>query len=161
MQISIAPSIAQQSHAFQRASRFFAHGRAGVGMAQWAAHVYLSSITRLLDHAFIDAQGAVIVSKTYPGENASRDLPIVRRLIRNVAFFSALLEQSNYLERPDIQDKIQLLLNCLFDIESELKLKAFGSAPAIEDKELKTQLSTASKLAIARILSSGQAKRHS
>lgn len=108
----------------------------------------------MLDEAYTDIQGALVVLKDYTQEDAQRDLPSVKKAIKLVATFKAHLEKADYLGSKEVEEKINLVISSLYDAEIQMKKKAFAGQPrAATQPELLEVMASASKEAIQSVLS--------
>lgn len=154
MTISIAPSIETQSNFFEREIKFFPVKRFLVNFVEWILNSYLKNLNNLLDEAYTDIQGALVVLKTYTQEDAQRDLPSVKKAIKLLATFKAHLEKAEYLGSKEVEEKINLVISALYDAEIQIKKKAFGGQHrAATPPEFLGVISSASKEAIQSALS--------
>lgn len=154
MTISIAPSIETQSSFFEREIKLFPLKRLLVNFVEWILNSYLKSLNNLLDEAYTDIQGALVVLKKYTQEDAQRDLPSVKKAIKLLATFKAHLEKAEYLGSKEVEEKINLVISSLYDAEIQMKRKAFaGQSRTATQPELLETLASASKEAMQSALS--------
>lgn len=153
MTISIAPSIETQNNFFKWEIRFFPITRILIGLFERLLGQYLNKLNSLLDEAYTDIQGALVVLKDYSGEEAQRDLPFVKKAIKLLIVYQHHLEKANYLGSREVEKKIKLVISALYDAEIQLKKKAFaGQSRHSTQPELIEALASASKEAIQSAL---------
>ncbi len=154
MTFSIAPSIEAQSLFIEREIRWFPLKRIGVQLMEWAHQHYLKSLTGLLDEAYTDIQGALVVLKDYSSDEATRDLPIVRRALKLLIIYKSYLEETEYLRSTVVKEKIHSVISALYDAEIQLKRRAFDAKAIVPtETEVLDALASASKGALHRSLS--------
>lgn len=108
----------------------------------------------MLDEAYTDIQGALVVLKDYSQEDAQRDLPSVKKAIKLLVTFKARLEEAEYLGSKEVETKINLVISSFYDAEIQMKKKAFAGQPRIATQpELLEALASASKEAVQSVLS--------
>ena len=153
MTISIVPSIENQYAVFEWETRIFPLRKLVIHFLEKIYKRYLDKLMNLLDEAYTDIQGALVVVKNYTQEDAVRDLPPVKKVIRIVSSYKSLLEKANYFENEEVRKKIDLILSSIYDVEAELKIKAFSGRPrAATSQELIQAIASASKAALGKAL---------
>jgi hypothetical protein len=106
-----------------------------------------------LDEAYTDMQGALVVLKDYTREEAQRDLPAVDKAIDLLVIYKSHLEKAEYLGSKELEPKINHVISALYDVEIQLKKKAFAGQPRkATDPELIEAMTSASKKAIQSVL---------
>lgn len=154
MTISIAPSIETQSTFFEREIRLFPIRKLLVNFLEWLLNSYLQKLNNLLDEAYTDIQGALVVLKDYTKEDAQRDLPSVKKAIKLLATYKSLLDKAEYLGSKDVEIKINLVISSLYDAEIQMKKKVFaGQSRTSAQPELIEAMASASKEALQSALS--------
>jgi hypothetical protein len=149
MTISIAPSIATQYAFFEREIRFFPLKRIVIGFFERMYKNYLHQLINLLDEVYTDLQGALVVLKVYSQEDAQRDLPNVKRTIKILITYRSYLEKAAFLNSEDVKLKIDLVISTMYEVEIQLKKKAFvGQSRIATRPELIEAIASASKEAI-------------
>lgn len=108
----------------------------------------------MLDKAYTDIQGALVVLKDYSQEDAQRDLPSVKKAIKLLVTFKARLEEAEYLGSKEVETKINLVISSFYDVEIQMKKKAFaGQSRTATQPEILEALASASKEAMQSALS--------
>lgn len=154
MTISIAPSIETQSSFFKREIKLFPIKQRFINLLKWVLNSYLKTLNNMLDEAYTDIQGALVVLKDYSQEDAQRDLPSVKKAIKLLVTFKARLEEAEYLGSKEVETKINLVISSFYDAEIQMKKKAFAGQPRIATQpELLEALASASKEAVQSVLS--------
>ena len=153
MTISIAPSIETQSTFFEREIKLFPIRKLLVNFLEWLLNSYLQKLNNLLDEAYTDIQGALVVLKDYTKEDAQRDLPFVKKAIKILVTYKALLEKAEYLGSKNVETKVNLVISALYDVEIQMKKKAFaGQSRTSAQPELLEAMASASKEALRSAL---------
>ena len=129
MTISIAPSIATQNSFFEREIRLFPIRKVLIQVVEWLLNSYLKKLNKLLDETYTDMQGVLVVIKDYSQEEAKRDLPAVRKAINLLVTYNGYLAQVEYFKSTEVKEKIDLVISALYDIEIQLKMRAFLGQP--------------------------------
>lgn len=154
MTISIAPSIETQSSFFKREIKLFPIKQRFINLLKWILNSYLKTLNNVLDKAYTEIQGALVVLKDYSQEDAQRDLPSVKKAIKLLVTFKARLEDAQYLGSKEVETKINLVISSLYDVEIQMKKKAFAGQPRTATQSaLLEALASASKEAIQSALS--------
>ncbi len=154
MTISIAPSIQTHNSFFEREIKLFPLKRFFVNLLERILNAYVKSLNDLLDEAYTDIQGALVILKKYSQEDAQRDLPSVKKAIKLLVTFKARLEKAEYLGSKELEAKINLVISSLFDAEIQMKKKAFaGQSRTATQPEILDALASASKDTLQRALS--------
>ncbi len=154
MTISIAPSIETQNSFFEWEIRIFPLKRIAISFLDKLLNRYLNKLNDLLDQAYTDIQGALVVLKDYSKENAQRDLPLVKKAIKLLITYKTALERAEYLGSEEVKTKINLVISALYDAEIQMKMKAFaGQSRTATQPELLETMASASKEALQRALS--------
>jgi hypothetical protein len=154
MTISIAPSIESQSSFFEREIKLFPFKQLFVNFLERILNSYLKTLNNMLDEAYTDIQGALVVLKDYTQEDAQRDLPSVKRAIKLLVTFKARLEKAEYLGSKEVETKINLVISSFYDVEILMKKKAFaGQSRTATQPEILEALASASKEAMQSALS--------
>lgn len=154
MTISIAPSIETQSSFFEREIKLFPIKQLFINFMERILNSYLKSLNNMLDEAYTDIQGALVVLKDYSQEDAQRDLPSVKKAIKLLVTFKAHLEKAEYFGSKEVETKINLVISSLYDAEIQIKKKAFaGQLRTATKPEILEALASASKEAMQSALS--------
>ena len=154
MTISIAPSIATQYAFFEREIRFFSLRKIVIGFFKRMYKSYLHQLVNLLDEAYTDLQGALVVLKVYSQKEAQRDLPVVKRALKMLITYKGYLEKADYLHSEEVKTKINMVISTMYDVEIELKKKAFaGQSRVATQPDLIEAIASASKEAMTSVLS--------
>lgn len=154
MTISIAPSIETQSSFFEREIKLFPIKQLFINFLERILNSYLKTLNNMLDEAYTDIQGALVVLKDYSQEDAQRDLPSVKKAIKLLVTFKSRLEKSEYLGSKEIETKINLVISSFYDVEIQMKKKAFaGQSRTATQPEILEALASASKEAMQSALS--------
>lgn len=154
MTISIAPSIETQSSFFEWEIKLFPIKQLFINFLERILNSYLKSLNNMLDKAYTDIQGALVVLKDYTQEDAQRDLPSVKKAIKLLVTFKARLEKAEYLGSKEVETKINLVISSFYDAEIQMKKKAFAGQPRTATQpELLEALASASKEAMQSALS--------
>lgn len=154
MTISIVPSIETQSSFFEREIKLFPFKQLLINFLERILNSYLKKLNSMLDEAYTDIQGALVVLKDYTQEDAKRDLPSVKKAIKLLVTFKARLEKAEYLGSKEVETKINLVISSLYDAEIQMKKKAFAGQPRTATQpELLEALASASKEAMQSALS--------
>lgn len=152
--ISIAPSLETQNTFFEWEIRLFPFKKIAINFLERLLNHYLSKLDSLLDEAYTDIQGALVVLKDYSKEDAQRDLPLVKKAIKLLITYKAHLEKAEYLGSKEIETKFNLVISALYDAEIEIKKKAFaGQSRTATQPELLEAMASASKEALHSALS--------
>jgi hypothetical protein len=150
MTISIAPSIETQNTFFEREIKLFPIRK----IFEWLLNNYLEKLNDLLDEAYTDIQGALVVLDRYTKEEAQRDLPFVKKAIKLLITYKSLLEKAGYLGNKDVEIKVNLVISALYDAEVQMKMKGFaGQSRTSTQPELLEAMASASKEALTKALS--------
>ena len=154
MTISIAPSLETQNTFFEWEIRLFPFKKIAINFLEKLLNHYLSKLDGLLDEAYTDIQGALVVLKNYSKEDAQRDLPVVKKAIKLLITYKTHLEKAEYLGSKEIETKFNLVVSALYDAEIEIKKKAFaGQSRTATQPELLEAMASASKEALHSALS--------
>jgi hypothetical protein len=154
MTISIAPSIETQNSFFEREIKLFPLKRLLINLIERVLAGYVKKLNNLLDEAYTDIQGALVVLKDYTQEDARRDLPSVKKATKLLAIFKARLEKAGYLGSKEVENKINMVISSLYDCEIQMKKKAFaGQLRTATPPEILEGLASASREAIPGALS--------
>jgi hypothetical protein len=154
MTISIAPSIETHSSFFEREIKLFPFKQLLINFIERILNSYLKTLNDLLDEAYTDVQGALVVLKDYTKEDAHRDLPSVKKAIKLLVIYKSHLEKAEYFGSQDVETKINLVISALYDAEIQMKKKAFVGQPRIATQpELLEAMASASKEALRSALS--------
>lgn len=154
MTISIAPSIETQSSFFAREIKLFPFKQLLINFVERILKSYLKTLNNLLDEAYTDVQGALVVLKDYTKEDAQRDLPSVKKAIKLLVIYQSHLEKAEYFGSKDVETKINLVISALYDAEIQMKKKAFvGQSRTATQPELLEAMASASKEALRSALS--------
>ena len=153
MTISIAPSLETQNTFFEWEIRLFPFKKIAINFLERLLNHYLSKLDNLLDEAYTDIQGALVVLKDYSKEDAQRDLPLVKKAIKLLITYKTHLEKAEYLGSKEIETKFNLVISALYDAEIEIKKKAFaGQSRTATQPELLEAMASASKEALSSAL---------
>lgn len=154
MTISIAPSLETQNTFFEWEIRLFPFKKIAINFLERLLNHYLNKLNSLLDEAYTDIQGALVVLKDYSKEDAQRDLPLVKKAIRLLITYKTHLEKAEYLGSKEIETKFNLVISALYDAEIEMKKKASaGQSRTATQPELLEAMASASKEALRSALS--------
>ena len=154
MTFSIAPSIEAQNSFFEWEIRLFPLKRVMINFLEGLYKRYVNKLISLLDESYTHIQGALVVLKDYSQEDAQRDLPLVKKAIRLLVTYKSHLEKAEYLGSQEVKAKINLVISALYDVEIQMKKKAFaGQVRATTQPELTEAIASASKEALSSVLS--------
>lgn len=154
MTISIVPSLEQQNSFFEREIKTFPIRKAVAKFLENILTRYLKKLNSLLDQFYVELQGALVVVHSYSSNDAKRDLPHVRKGIRLLTTYNSFLEQTSYFDSQEVRTKFGLVLSAFYDLEVNLKKRAFEGQPQTSTSAaLLNELAAKSREAIQMALS--------
>ena len=80
-------------------------------------------------------------------------MPFVKKAIKILVTYKALLEKAEYLGSKNVETKVNLVISALYDVEIQMKKKAFaGQSRTSAQPELLEAMASASKEALRSAL---------
>jgi hypothetical protein len=89
----------------------------------------IAEVGAALDALYLSAQGSLKVVESYEAQVANEELQRVKSALREYRGFYDLLEKCNYFKSDELKQKAYNSLSILYDIEIELKKRAYTAHP--------------------------------
>ena len=107
-----------------------------------------------LDGLYLSAKGALKVIDSYTEDIAKNELYKTKVVLSDLKNFNYQLEQNKYFSSPELKEKALKAISALYDVEIELKKKAYTDAKKRPSRRtLLTALGSHSKTSLGKSIS--------